>query len=262
MVAADLHEYMRSMVPDVDWEGSTCDGFKVGDPNTEVKGIVVAWMATMTTLRRAIDLGANLFVTHEPTFYSQTDHDPDLQATAPARAKRELLDQHGMVVYRCHDAWDLYPEHGIHDSWARGLGLPTPPLARDGYCAVYEVGPATVEELAGEITDRVRELGQNAVAYAGDGEQMVSRLGIGTGAGTDIHRLVALGADCILASDDSIASWCHTSWLLDAGIPVILVDHPVAEEWGMHSLAHFLRRAFSPVPVYWLKVGSFYRFVW
>lgn len=262
MIAREVHEHMLEVAPWVDWQGRTCDGFKHGDPEAEVACIAVAWMATMDSIKRAQGFGCNLFVTHEPTFYAHYDDDDELRSSRPAREKLALLDATCMVVYRCHDAWDVFPGLGILDSWARGLGLQGPPVATAAYHAVYEVGPLTVEELAGQIADRVHALGQNAVSYAGHGEQAVTKLAVGTGAITNVHQMVALGADCLLVTDDGICGWAQTSWLRDLGVPAIRVSHSVAEEWGMSNLADYLRRQFSPTPVHYLKIGSLYKHVW
>jgi len=262
MTAGDLHRQMQSVAPWVAWDAGTCDGFKWGDPGTEVSAIATGWMCTMDALRRAQNLGCNLFVTHEPTFYAHLDDDDALRQSAPARAKAELLDSTGMVVYRCHDAWDVFPDVGVLDSWARGLGLEGRPLAAERYYAVYSVPEVALIDLADEVAHRTRPLGQNAVAYAGDPDQMVTRLGIGTGAITDIGHMVDMGADCCLITDDGVCGWAQISWLLDAGLAAIRVNHCVAEEWGMANLADYLRKTFRPVEVHYLKIGSLYRHTW
>jgi putative NIF3 family GTP cyclohydrolase 1 type 2 len=55
-------------VPGAPLEDSV-DVFKCGDPAQKVTGIVTTFTANMHVLRKAVDLGANLIITHEPTFY-------------------------------------------------------------------------------------------------------------------------------------------------------------------------------------------------
>ena len=74
--------------------------------------------------------------------------------------------------------------------------------------------------------------------------------------------MVGMGADCCLITDDGVCGWAQTSWLLDAGLAAIRVNHCVAEEWGMSNLADYLRRTFRPVEVHYLKIGSLYRHTW
>ncbi|MBI3974434.1 MAG: Nif3-like dinuclear metal center hexameric protein, partial [Chloroflexi bacterium] len=161
MRAIDVDRHMRRVGTWVDWT-STVDTFKAGDPATEVRGIAVAWPSTWPALREAHRLGCNLFVTHETTFSTPTEDDSAIFATPPARTKRSWLEETGMVVYRCHDVWDVMPQWGVLDRWAGGLGWPGPPLAAQKYYAVYAVpgGVATVRDLARHVLYRTTAIGQ------------------------------------------------------------------------------------------------------
>ena len=55
-----------------------------------VKGIAVGWMSYFDSLRRAVALGCNLFVTHEPTYYDHLDADRSVFEFDIARAKKEV----------------------------------------------------------------------------------------------------------------------------------------------------------------------------
>lgn len=70
-----------------EWQADGLDGFKAGDPNTPVKGIATTAMATMDVLKQASKIGANLIVTHEPTFFGRRDG-PATPAGAGARGAR------------------------------------------------------------------------------------------------------------------------------------------------------------------------------
>ena len=52
---------------------STVDTIKAGDPATPVTGIATTFLDTMDVLREAARHGANLVITHEPTFYNHLD---------------------------------------------------------------------------------------------------------------------------------------------------------------------------------------------
>src|ERR1700688_495376 len=54
----------------IPWQKETVDAFKAGDPDTNVTGIAVTMMATFDVLQRAAASGANLIITHGPTFYN------------------------------------------------------------------------------------------------------------------------------------------------------------------------------------------------
>jgi len=183
-------------------------------------------------------------------------------ATPEAEHKRALLDEAGITVVRCHDLWDRYPQLGIVDSWAAWLELPGEPLAHDGYYAVFDLGERTLTDLARQVLERTRPLGQETVDLVGDPDQTVRRLAIGCGAITEVRRMVELGADCCLVTDDGFCYWARGSWLLDRGTPALVVNHAVAEEPGMRNLAQHLQQHFPQVGVTYLQTGSFRRAVW
>jgi putative NIF3 family GTP cyclohydrolase 1 type 2 len=258
MRALELDAHMRGVGMWVDWN-ATVDTFKAGDPGSEVKGIAVAWMSLQWALEKAHAAGCNLFVTHEPTFYDHWDRDQSVFEHEHARRKRAFLERTGMVVYRCHDVWDVMPELGIVDSWGRGLALGGRVVATAKFYAVHEREPLTVAALAEHVARQVRPLGQDHVDVLGDPNKVVSRVGVGTGAITNVVQMARLGADALIVTDDGIHFWQGGSWALDAGLPLLVVNHATAEEWGMRALAGYLSEQFPGVPVQHIPQGCMYR---
>jgi len=87
------------------------DTFKAGDPDTPVTGVATTMMATFDVLKRAASEGANLVITHEPTFYSHEDKTESLEeANDPVwREKENFIREHRIVVWRFHDHWHMRP---------------------------------------------------------------------------------------------------------------------------------------------------------
>ncbi|MCD6301928.1 MAG: Nif3-like dinuclear metal center hexameric protein [Anaerolineae bacterium] len=251
MIARDLDLHMRSVATWVAWDNGTCDGFKYGDPDTMVTGIAVAWQSQLSALKEARACGCNLFVTHEPTFYAHMDDDQALLASEPAVTKQKFLDDAGMVVYRCHDVWDVIEGEGVIDRWVARLEL-GPVVAGDRYHRVIEVPTVTAWELASQIGQRVSALDEQTVAFIGERSTMVHRLGVGTGAITDVRKMVDMGADAVLVTDDGVLLWREGAWLADLGIPAMVVNHTTAEIPGLLGLEEHLRRTFDGVPVHFV----------
>ena len=249
--ARQVHEHFRSVGNWVDWDGRTCDGFKCGDPDAVVTGIAVGWQSLQSSLEEAHALGCNLFITHEPTFYSHMDDDQAAKDTLPARRKREFLERTGMVVYRCHDTWDTYPGMGIVDSWGEFLELGEP-IASIPYHNLYDVPSTAAWELVRRIAQQVKGLGEQSVQFIGTAWQMVSRLAIGTGAITRVREMVDMGADVVLLTDDGMSTWREGSWLADLGVPAMIVNHMTAEIPGLRKLAQYLRERYPDVPVHFV----------
>jgi len=255
MKAKDLHDHMLEIGTWVDW-GRGVDGFKIGDPEADVTGIAVAWIALAETVESAHRAGCNLFVTHEDPFYSNIRPDP--AAHERTAAQRRFIEENGIIIYRCHDVWDVMPEIGIVDSWAKGLGLEGKPVAEQKYYAVYDIGRMTFRQLARRILERVKPLGQKVVLTVGDPGQAVSRLAIGTGAITDPFLMHSMGADVLLVTDDPFQTTAKGGWCRNMGLPVMIVSHATAEEWGVANLARYLRQQFPEVPVEHFPQGCFY----
>jgi mycothiol synthase len=90
------------------------------------------------------------------------------------------------------------------------------------------------------------------VQLVGTKWQMVHRLAVGTGAITNVRRMVALGADIVLATDDGTTLWRDAAWMADLGVPMIVLNHTTAEIPGMRCLASYLEALFPGVPVHFV----------
>lgn len=256
MIAYDIKEHMMRVAAWVDWPNS-CDRFIIGSLDAEVTGIAVAWQARTAALEEAAEAGCNLFITHEPVFYRHMDDDENVFDQPHAREKREFIERNGVVIFRCHDVWDRMPGVGIVDSWAAHLGL-TEKLNSNEFHAVYPSPASTLRELARCVASRTADLGQDCVEMLGDGAAPVTKVAIGCGAITHYEAMVELGADAIIGTDDGMSYWSGGSWALDAGIPLVIVNHATAEEPGMKNLAKYIGQQFPGTPVLFIPQGCMF----
>lgn len=251
-------EAARKLAWEMDWE-KTCDQFLAGDPEAEIKGVGVAWHSTSDVLRQAAARGANMLVTHEPLYASAADPSKGLNEDHPWVAKHRWLAETGMVVYRCHDFWDDYPEIGIHGAWAKWLGFEGTPVAAQRFYEVHETGGLKLKALASRVLEKTKELGQTTLGMIGDPDRATHRVALGTGAITNYTVMAGMGADVLLLTDDGTRLWESAQWAEDAGVSVLVVNHATAEEPGMRTLAGYLGGLVKPVPVFHLPVGCLYQ---
>lgn len=104
MKIKDIVEKIKTYHPAID-ENSTCDGYKCGSGDWECTGIVSALVPTVDVIKRTIELGANLIITHEPTYYLTPDYSEwkaDF-ANSVQKEKQELLARHDITIWRDHD---------------------------------------------------------------------------------------------------------------------------------------------------------------
>lgn len=261
MLARELREYLRSLDGGwVNWD-NTVDTFKSGEPEREITGIAVGWMSYTWALKKALELGCNLFITHEPTYYNHHDKDESLFRYETARAKREFIERNELIILRCHDLWDQVSDIGIPDSWAKQLGFSNP-IAGEGYYRVYDVSGRTALDVGKQVALLVKSLGQEAVQLIGPPEKAVSRVAIGTGAITPfMHFLDTYQVDIAICTDDGFSYWRDGGLAIDMEFPVILVNHPVGELNGMKLLAEHLQEKFPDIPVHYIPQECMYRLV-
>ncbi|MGI6207008.1 MAG: Nif3-like dinuclear metal center hexameric protein [Anaerolineae bacterium] len=249
MKANDFREHCRQVAYWVDWD-KTVDQFMHGDPEAEVRGIAVTWLATNARLREAASLGLNFVISHEGAFYPHYVGTPS--GDQHHAAKHALMDELGITLMRCHDTWDRMPEVGIPDAWATSLGFPTEPRPVESFYRVCLTGGRTVAEVAQMVLEKVRPLGQQFVGIVGDRDARVERMVVGTGAITRLGHMHELGADLVLATDDGISTTASGLWSLDLGVPMLIINHATAELPGMQALAGYIEQHFPGVPVRYL----------
>ncbi len=256
--ARDIDHHLRALAPWLD-NAKTVDTFKSGNPARPVRTVCVSWMSTLRALEKARDLGCDLFITHEPTFYSHTDDDPSFDSDRATIEKRKLLRESGIVVYRCHDVWDRVPEIGILDSWAKKLGFVGKPVGQKTFYAVYEMPEAALGELARSMASKLQIYGQEAVQVVGDPKVRVRRIAIGTGAITNAKEMSFMGADAAVITE--VTYWRDVRWAQDMGFPLLIVEHSVSECPGLENLAAYLQKEFPGLRVEYIQEGCPFRLV-
>ena len=250
----DIREHLLSRAPWVNRE-KTVDTVKAGDPTRKVHTVGVGWVASIEDLRRAHELGCDLFITHEPTFWDHHVLELRYRNVEPGLTKQRFLDETRTVVLRVHDIWDNWPGIGIRDSWARGLGL-THFLAQDEtrWHAVYGIEETTLYEFAQVVASKVQVLGQDSVQVIGDPAMKVSRPALGVGCGGPDTDMIALGADVLIVCFDGAPYWRSRQRFAELGVGVITVEHGTSEMWGIENLAAYLRETFPSITVHYLDL--------
>ena len=89
-----LYGLNESVIP------NTQDVIKAGDKNKEVNKIAVTMFPTVGVIKDAISWGADLLITHEPLYFNHCDEHSDEQVE---NAKRKLVEESNMTIYRYHD---------------------------------------------------------------------------------------------------------------------------------------------------------------
>ncbi len=157
-----------------------CDEWKTGDPEAECTGIVTALVPTFNVIKKAVELGANLIIVHEPIFYTSADKGGWYEdfSNAVYEEKRKLIDDHGIAVWRDHDHMHAHHPDSIFTGVIKYLGwekYATPDLNTGafGHYIIDLPETVTVEQLCRHLMDRI---GMNGVRYVGKPEDLVRSL--------------------------------------------------------------------------------------
>jgi putative NIF3 family GTP cyclohydrolase 1 type 2 len=267
--AGDLNKFLRSIH---NVREPSVDRIIIGDPGTVIRRVGTAWMPYFSTLRKAVDLGINVLVVHEPTFYSHWDLDTgkigggrpleeDLYFDA-IKKKKDWIEKNELVIIRCHDVLDIVKDFGIPYALGLALGYKNEDIVRSkDYFNVYRVERDSALNIAKKIAAGLKRLNQPGVAFYGDPERIISSVGLGTGTMCDPRDYAELKPDLYIAIDDTIRTWIQTTYAEDTGNPLIVINHGTSEENGMRVLNTYLKEKIPAVEFFHLDQGCGYRWI-
>jgi putative NIF3 family GTP cyclohydrolase 1 type 2 len=259
----------------VEWKADTVDTFKAGDPATVVTGIVTTALATMKVLKQAVNVGANLVITCEPTFYARADtatpqgrrgggpgstgrggpgagsgaepaSGPAQAAQTPSApdpvfaAKAGFIRTNHLVVWRFSDHWRLRRPDPFAQGLADALGWSRFRSPDDP--ARIVVPAITLEALASQIKKTLNAAG--GIRVVGDPRTRVQAIGLLPGSTPIQASLRTLpGVDVIVAGE--VREWESVEYARDAVATggkkgLILLGRILSEEPGMNVCAQWL----------------------
>jgi putative NIF3 family GTP cyclohydrolase 1 type 2 len=240
----------------------TVDTFKSGDPSREVTGIVTTFLASYAVIQRAAELSANLIITHEPTFYNHRDMTDWIEDDPVYQAKRALLDEHGIVVWRFHDHWHMHRPDGIMTGVVKALGWET--YLPDASIPLFAMPETTVGALAAELKVK---LGIGTVRVVGDLAMPCRRVGLMVGAAGGTWQIGFMsGQEMDVLITGEIHEWETCEYVRDAitqgrKLALIVIGHANSEEPGMAYLVDWLRERFPDLPITHVPVGDPFAYI-
>jgi putative NIF3 family GTP cyclohydrolase 1 type 2 len=255
MTAGEVLERIKKNLG-VPWNERTYrDTFKIGGPDTEVKGIATTFMCTLDLMQRAHAAGLNMVIPHEVTFWNDRDDIAGLQDDPIYKVKTEFGAKNRMVVLRMHDHAHAHRPDFLWVGLARDLGWE----GREGSTGLHKfsIPPTTLGPLA---TDIQRRMKSRALRVVGDPNAKISTVAIGLG--YNIPRPtgdvdVTIGGE----NPETDGALDATEYVRDAatlGISKgqIILGHAISEESGMEDFATWLRTFITEVPIQFVHAGE------
>ncbi len=248
-----------------------CDGFKCGDPEQECTGILTSVAAPVKVIRRAIELGYNLIVVHEPVFYTHLDPTDWLEGNEVYEEKIKLINEHNIVIWRDHDHIHRHQPDGIFYGVAKELGWEEY-ASDDNKYRDFVLPPTPAREIALHLKEKMN---LNAVRIIGNPDAVISRLSwpgmhIMDDPNNDnqkksTQRFIDVNADAMLTME--CIDWTLASYVRDAGqlgMPKILfmVGHMNSEELGMKWAVNWISELVEgKLPVEFYPSGDMYDYI-
>jgi putative NIF3 family GTP cyclohydrolase 1 type 2 len=240
----------------------TCDLLITGDWDREVTGIVTTFMATVDVIRQAIAQGANLIITHEPTYFTHSDQIDWVQADPVYQLKQQLIDDNQINIWHFHDHMHRTQPDLIYAGLNQELGWTQYNLPEEKHC--YHIPSITVEALSAFFKEK---LDIKAIQIIGQPETRVERVGILVGGGSlglgSEHMPMELmhnqNLDVIVCGE--ILEWTLAAYARDAsqlGLKkaLIILGHNRSEEMGMKHLTAWLAPLLPGIPLRFVEAGE------
>ena len=212
-------------------------GLLVGRPSWEVRRPLVALDVTEGLLRRAVDEGRTLILSHHPILFSPLRR-LDF-STSPMRVVASALSG-GVALLAAHTNWDNAPD-GVNVVLAQSLGLSGIRPLEEGPCDSWGTGAwgslPSVEEPQSFVSRLRQAWGLSWAHYYGP-PRPIRSLALCGGSGADLHPAASRGgADLFVTAD---VKYHQIEAILASGLALVVVDHGEMERVALPPLARGL----------------------
>jgi putative NIF3 family GTP cyclohydrolase 1 type 2 len=239
----------------VPWREETVDTFKSGNPDAPVQGVAVTMMATLDVLQQSVTCGANMVITHEPTYYGHGDNVEQMarENDALLALKQDFIEKHKLVIWRFHDHWHLRRPDGIQEGMIEKLGWKKYQNSEDD--RLFVLPEIALEELATQLK---QQLEIDALRVVGERGMKVAKVALSPGSpGFAPHRKLLQRDDVQVLVMGESHEWETIAYGYDASQAqlrkaLIILGHVPSEQAGMEHCARWLQTFVSEVPIHFI----------
>ena len=237
----------------------TCDTVKCGDPEKTVKKVGVTMFATVDVVKRAKEFGADMLIVHEPTYY---DHMDVLVDDPVINAKKKLIEDSGILIYRYHDNMHYrYGDDLITKGQAKYMGLrgKIEPTQYFGSSMMVSETPISAKEI---VLKAKKELGIPHVRAAGEVDKKFTKIALCFGTPGGVRELLMNEAEIVItgeASEWKISEYARDASLLGMDKAIIVMGHIGSEAGGMIVFADELAKTYPELEVKYFESGAVYK---
>ncbi len=236
---------------------STVDTLKIGNADKNVKKIAVCFIATPDVIKQAGLWGADLLITHEPSFYN---HHDNIEDVIPTKQKLQLLEESNMTVYRYHDSMHFNGEDLIDKAFLEKLGWAGYHNEENGFLLTNEKSPI---ELVREIQD-VLDIRHTKIIGRRDGKVKKIYLALGARGSKPYTKFRENDYHVIIAGE--LCEWYDCEPIRDMAQmgyqkTIIILGHVGSEREGMKTLAKNIDGRYDNAEAKYFECEELYTYV-
>ncbi|HEX3880631.1 MAG TPA: Nif3-like dinuclear metal center hexameric protein [Bryobacteraceae bacterium] len=234
----------------IPWREKTVDRIIAGTAETPVKGIATTMMATLDVLRAAVEAGANMVITHEPTFYSHPDTIDQIKDDEIYRYKLDFIAKNNLVSFHFHDHWHGHRPDGIATGMSRELGWEKFQDAQNPRLFTFPGVP--LARLAQEIQNKLKI---RTMRVVGDPKLVINHAIASWGNVSQFPGIPFLSRpdiDVLIIGEThewELVEYAQDTISAGKKKALMILGHVVSEQSGMKYCAEWLRGFVTEVPV-------------
>ncbi|MBO5789113.1 MAG: Nif3-like dinuclear metal center hexameric protein [Clostridia bacterium] len=238
----------------------TCDTFKAGNPETELKRVAVCMTATVDVIKKAKEWGADALIVHEPTYYDHMDVKGSDRVTA---LKEKLICESGIAIFRYHDYMHARDVDQITEGELHFLGLTGEVEPTPHFGSYILRGTETFSAV--ELAERMEKmLGIRHIRIAGSRDKKTNKIALCFGSPAGVYEILTDESVGIVITGEAcewkLAEYARDADLLGFTKSLIVMGHIPSERDGMKLLAQRLQEKHEDIAFAYIESEEVYTY--
>ena len=237
--------------------GRTVDCLKIGDAEREVSKIAACLTITPDLIRDMKEWGADLVITHEPTFYN---HEDIFSPTKLSLQKKAAIEDAGFTVYRYHDSMHCRSTDEVNLSFIERMGWTG---EFDGDVHITLDRGISARDIAKAASEK---LGIKHPRIVGNPDFTATRLKLATGQrGSACYKEFLESETDQIAISGELCEWQDCEGVRDAAQfgwekAIVILGHAGSERFAMEDLADRINGKYDGAAARYFDCGEIYTY--
>jgi len=259
MLVQELLDYMHTIAPNHFQESYDNSGLLVGNSGDKIKGVLISLDVTEEILEEAIQIGANVIVSHHPIIFSglkRLTNSNYIQRIVQKAIKNDIN------LFAIHTNLDNVYKNGVNTYISKRLGLINVEILKPKPDIIYfdkPIGAGVIGFLENETDEMVflshlkEKMGVNCIKYTRLLEKPIKKVAICGGSGRFLlNDAILQQADIFITSDFKY----HEFFDADNQIVIADIGHFESEQFTIKLLHEIMTNKFNNFASHYTKVNT------